>query len=132
MTDTAARNRDIGEAVEQAVISEVGLVETERQAFDALTRDGRPVEIKATRRTYVNGRTGRFRVREDQHNRLCRHNGTYIFVLYSGMPPITIERTLSMSASRADKVLPLRPWADNGRADVGREKQLRWDAVEGL
>jgi hypothetical protein len=133
--DVAAENRDIGEAVEDAVVDALDLYAYAGDKWDAVTsaRGGRPVEIKATRRTYANGRTGRFRLRDGQHHRLKEASGMYVFVLYSGGGQhVKVESTCIMDADAVHQNLPLDSWARNGRVDVGREKQVPWTKVEGL
>ena len=49
---------------------------------DAVTQDGRPVEIKSAMTNRNSGRQGRFRIFKQYHQRLERAGGCYVFVAY--------------------------------------------------
>ncbi|WP_138006534.1 hypothetical protein [Halalkalirubrum salinum] len=50
---------------------------------DAITQDGRPVEIKATAKNRAGGRHPRFRMWEDQTEALVKNDGLYVFAVYT-------------------------------------------------
>jgi hypothetical protein len=87
--------------------------------FDAVTRDGTPVEIKATdsSRDYP-----RFRVFEKYHDRLAAAGGKYVFVLYQRRGRgLTVPKTRMLPASQ----LPVSAWYGSGGHRGSDETKIR-------
>lgn len=77
-------NAEIGDTVERQIRKYLNLLPYDGDEFDARTGTltGTPVEIKATRPSYADGRTGRFQIGREQHDRLSDEGGLYVFAVY--------------------------------------------------
>jgi len=129
-----AQNRKIGEAVERVVIDRLELHGYAGEEFDAVVgpRTMRPVEIKATRPRYSNGRSGRFRLRRKQHDALDDEGGMYAFALYSGgMEHISVVDIAILSTDGVERnVAP--SWISSAGRAGGRKSEVCWRDVPGL
>lgn len=57
-------------------------IELARASWKDGDRDGRPVEIKSTRRRHADGQPGNFKIYEGPHRMLRSRDGEYCFVVY--------------------------------------------------
>ena len=130
-----AENRVLGEAAEDMIIDRLDLFGYAGDEYDAVVgaRTMRPVEIKATRPRYSNGRSGRFRLRERQHNALVDAGGMYVFVLYDGdgEESLSIRDEAILSTDGVERNISPSWTSDAGRAG-GRKAEVSWRDVPGL
>jgi len=123
-----AQNKRVGEAVECLIINELDLFGYADDAFDAVTgvRTMTPVKIKATRPTYNNGRSGRFRLRERQHDALDDEGGLYVFAVYEGGSTyLSLVDAVILSTDGVDRNISPK-WYDSGKYE------MCWSDVPGL
>ena len=71
-----------GAAAERHAISKYGLEASHESWHDAKYQNGTPVEIKSAMASRSSGQPGKFRVFEEYHRILERHEGWYCFVVY--------------------------------------------------
>jgi hypothetical protein len=130
-----AKNRILGEAVEDLIIDRLDLFGYAGDEYDAVVgaRTMRPIEIKATRATYRNGRSGRFRLRKRQHDALDDAGGMYVFALYDGdgEESLSIRDEAIISTDGVERNIAPNWTSDAGRAG-GRKAKISWRDVPGL
>jgi hypothetical protein len=95
---------------------------------DGRDRDGRPVEIKAARPRYSDGREGKFRVFEEYHDQLAARDGWYVFVLY--LPRGTGVQVLDMDRRHSSR-LPGSTWYGAGGHRDSRQREIQVSEVFG-
>ncbi|WP_132060222.1 hypothetical protein [Halorussus amylolyticus] len=93
-----------------------------------LLATGVPVEIKAAQFRLASGRSGRFFIRQRQHQRLLNANGAYLLAVYDPRGHHVLAMAV-IPASILDEVLP-DGWTEvhGDRAERGY-RQLAWSRV---
>lgn len=88
-----------GALAERVGFERYGL-EADRDGWhDARDDDGDPWDVKACMKVRASGAPGRFRLWREQHQRLAREGGGYVFVLYSAVGRgIRVHKTRSVRA----------------------------------
>ncbi|MFP8952415.1 hypothetical protein ACLI4Z_05485 [Natrialbaceae archaeon A-arb3/5] len=76
---------------------------------DARMQNEKPVEIKSTRLEHSDGQPGNFKVYEEYHRKLRRHDGYYVFVVYKPSP----FKILKMKRKHSSR-LPRLSWHGGG------------------
>jgi hypothetical protein len=92
-----------------------------RASWRDAERQGRPVEIKSTRRQHSDGQPGNFKIYEEYHRKLRRHDGEYCFVVYRVQGDGA--RILKMKIVHSSK-LPRLSWHGGGSHRDSRQAKL--------
>jgi hypothetical protein len=112
-------NHRIGEHVEEHVRDKLDLLPYDGNEFDAVTGTltGTPCEIKAARRRYSNGRTGRLQIGRQQHERLQERGGLYVLVMYRvhEQHSVAILDSQIRSPASVDRLLAGRSWCSHDK-----------------
>jgi hypothetical protein len=122
-----------GRIIEQVVVD---LYEWERDNeawHDAYckSRDAH-IEIKGCRIRYPSGRTGRFQIYRNQHEKLIENGGYYCFAVYETEALMgeenSVERLRCLPAKEVSEIIP--QW-NKGAREVrgGREYKISWKKV---
>jgi hypothetical protein len=103
-------------------------LELARASWKDADRGGRPVEIKSTRRRHSDGQPGNFKIYEEYHRKLRRHDGEYCFVVYRvrGDGARILESRIMHSSK-----LPRLNWHGGGSHRDSRQTKLPIGAVFG-
>lgn len=76
------RANHFGTLAEKRAAKKYGLTFARRSWCDTERANGKPVEIKSTMLRHADGQPGNFKLYEQYHRTLRRHDGSYAFVVY--------------------------------------------------
>jgi hypothetical protein len=134
-TERRTLQEDSGKLAERLVEGEyANLSRFGVENFDLSGDDGPLVEVKSTQTTLANGNAGRFRLWEDQHDKLVRadRDGSafYVFVLYDVDDGRDVEaRMVRKDPATIGRSIGARGgWNESGH-NQGRQYKLPVDAV---
>lgn len=115
------RANHFGSICEQRAMEQYGL-EADRDSWrDARLSSGTPVEIKSTAYEHADGQPGNFKVYEAYHRKLRRHDGRYVFVVYTPTKRGLRVRRMTMIHSSQ---LPRLSWHGGGEHRETRQAKI--------
>lgn len=103
-------------------MDEYGLEPDRSPWRDARLSSGTPVEIKSTAYEHADGQPGNFKVYEAYHRKLRRHDGRYVFVIYTPTKRGLRVRQMKMIHSSQ---LPRLSWHGGGNHRGTQQTKIR-------